>query len=60
MHEVEVNMKTKGINEEKCKLQIHAEGYSPSLLPLAQEPNAGQNRLIIEISRLHTLTHHSR
>ena len=28
--------------------------------PLAQQPNAGQGRLILEVSRSHTMTHHSR
>jgi hypothetical protein len=26
--------------------------------PLAQQPNGGQNRLILEISRSRTMTHH--
>ena len=56
------NPKRKPVTLVQCLYREHNSIYRPYLLapPVALRPNVGHGLLILEVSRSHTATHHSR
>jgi hypothetical protein len=48
------------IKNELTKLNNGHNHYENIFFPMALRPNAGHGLLILEVSRSHTTTHHSR
>jgi hypothetical protein len=53
------NLLVQHVQDSRTVFGVAACDSRSNLLPLAQQPNAGQGRLMLEVSRAHTVTHHS-
>jgi hypothetical protein len=49
-----------GTNTTNKNVAINGSVSDRTFFPMAMRPNAGQGLLILEVSRSHTTTHHSR